>query len=98
MADPQESEVTLDAKNLTASVKSANLNTLATVATFVIVCVASAYGYSIAGTHVSETKELSTALVAALREQTQVLREANCLNTYHGPEDQKAGFCRQVAR
>lgn len=98
MADEPQNEVTFDAKNLTASVKSASLNTLATVATLLIVCAASAYGYSVASTHVVETKEASGALVNALRDQTQVMRESNCLQTYRGPEDQKSSFCKAVTR
>lgn len=75
-----------------------SLNTLATIATLVVVCAASSYGYSVASTHVQETKEANGALVGALKEQTQVVRESNCLQTYRGPAEAKAAFCKQVTR
>lgn len=101
MADEQTSGADVAVKIAGQEVNLKNiksLNTLATVATLMVVCAASAYGYSIASVHVTETKEASGALVNALKEQTQVMRESICLQTYRGPEEQKASFCKAVAR
>jgi hypothetical protein len=70
------------------------LNSLIAVLSFVLISVVAYVTWN----HAADTKEAGSALVGALREQTQALRESNCLNGYRGPDDQKASFCRQVAR
>lgn len=78
-----------------------SLNTLATVATLMVVVLIAYGGYM----HTQETKEGSQAFVGAikeqttaLREQTQVMKENNCIQTYRGPEHTKESFCKQVTR
>lgn len=73
---------------------SGPVNTLVTVLGFVVTCL---IGW-VLFTHSAETKEASNALVSALKDQTQALRENNCLQTYRGPEEQKQSFCKQVTR
>lgn len=75
-----------------------SINTFATVGTLMVVCAAAAYGYAVAATHVQETKEASDTLIKAIKEQTQVIREANCLQTYRGPESQRGPFCKDLSR
>lgn len=74
-----------------------------------IVTVLSAIGIAlllwVGWTHQQDAREASAAFVGAIkeqisaqREQTAVMREANCLTSYQGPPDQKGPFCRQVTR
>lgn len=80
------------------SLKNVSLNTLATVATLLIVSLIAVFGYSFAQTHTSDTKESARELVQAMKEQTQAQREGNCLQGYQGPAQEKATFCKQVTR
>lgn len=94
-------ELKLDAKNLTASLKSQSLNTIITFATLILVSV---IAYAL-WTHAEEARTSSSLFVGAVREQTTAMREAttvqrenNCLQSYQGPPQEKASFCRTVSR
>lgn len=74
-----------------------------------IVTVLSAIGIAlllwVAVAHQQDARDASAAFVAAIkeqtasqREQTGVMREANCLQSYQGPPAEKASFCKQVTR
>lgn len=83
------------------SLKDAPVNTIATLATLLLV-VLIAYAFY---THQQDTKESGQGFVAALKEQTTamkeqttVLREANCLTAYQGPVQDKERFCKSVTR
>lgn len=56
-------------------------------------------------THGEDSKVSNTLFVGAVREQTTAMREAttvqrenNCLQSYQGPPQDKASFCRVVSR
>lgn len=70
------------------------INTLATIATLFVVGLIAYGGFM----HMQDTRIASAELVAALKEQTQTMRESNCLQTYRGPDEQKQVFCKQVTR
>lgn len=77
------------------------INTLATIATLVLVILCLYVLWS----HQQDARDASSAFVSAVkeqttvqREQTVVMREANCLQSYQGPGDGKATFCKQIAR
>lgn len=88
----QELDATIAGQHL--KLTGSNLNTLFTILGFLVSCLIAYVLWS----HTGETKEASTALVSALKEQTQVVRESNCLQTYRGPDEQKSNFCKQVSR
>lgn len=72
-----------------------SLNTLATVATLILVCVLGYAFYS----HAGETRDASKDLVGALKEMTQAAREQNCLISM--PIEQRARdpeICRRLAK
>lgn len=78
------------------NIKNAPINTLATVATLIIVCLI-AY---VLFTHQQDTREAGAAFVGAVKEQTtavkeqtMALREQNCLARKIDPET-----CRSIAR
>lgn len=48
--------------------------------------------------HGVDTRDASNALVSALKEQTQALRENTCAAGYKGPESDREKFCKQVTR
>jgi hypothetical protein len=83
------------------SLRNVSLNTLATVLTLLIVILIAYVLY----THQQDAKEASAGFVTAIkeqtivqREQTVVMREANCLQGYQGPPDGKASFCKTISR
>lgn len=70
-----------------------SLNTLATVATLIIVCV---MGYVLYA-HAGDTKDASKELTMALKEMTQAAREQNCLISM--PQDRRdPELCRRISR
>lgn len=70
-----------------------SLNTFATVATLILVCV---LGYAFY-VHAGETKDQSKELVNALKEMTQAAREQNCLISL--PMDRRdPELCRRISR
>lgn len=74
-----------------------SLNTLATVATLILVASAIGVGYVMAAGHVADTKEASKELVTALKEMTQAAREQNCLISL--PQDRRdPELCRRLSR
>ena len=83
------------------SLKSVTVNTVITLAT--------AFGVGFTAyaihEHRTEARESSALFVGAVREQTTAMREAttvqrenNCLQSYQGPPQEKASFCRTVSR
>jgi hypothetical protein len=70
-----------------------SLNTLATVATLILVCV---LGYAFY-VHAGETKDASKDLVQALKEMTSAAREQNCLISMP-MERRDPELCRRLAR
>lgn len=100
MAD--EEVLNVDAKNLTASLKSQSMNTLITLLVAVGVGVLVWQGF----THSQESRDAGVAFVAAIKEQTAAIkdqtsaaREGNCLSRFSDAEKRdKADFCRQIAR
>lgn len=92
--DTQE-QIDADIAGQKISLKSNSLNTIATVATLMLVTV---IAYSLY-THGTDTKESSRELVSALRDMAQVQRESNCLNTL--PQERReanASLCKQNSR
>ena len=72
-----------------------SLNTIVTIAIFVVVCLI-AYGLYI---HNAETARAATELVSALREQTQALRESNCLSSMQVEQRAaNAETCKRLSR
>ena len=68
-----------------------SLNTLATVATLIILCTAAAYGY----THIQDSREVAVAM----RDMAQAIREGNCINSY--PEhvrESRVEHCKRMVR
>ena len=84
------------------SLKSVALNTLATVATLVVVSVCAVLLYQ----HQTEARETKDSFAAAIKEQTiamregtAVQREQNCLLRFDQKDRQaNAEFCRQITR
>lgn len=70
------------------------VNTLFTVLTFIGVSLVAYVTWN----HAADAKSQASELSIALRDQTQALRENNCLQGYRGPDDSKAAFCKQVTR
>lgn len=86
--ESEVSEVAVDAKNLTASIKSVSINTLLTVLCAIGIGVLVWQGY----THSQDSRDASAAFVAAIKEQTTAIkeqtavqREANCLVIFKDP-------------
>lgn len=82
-----------------------SVNTIATVLTLIVVCTGGVLIWKEINMHTTQAREDSKEFVAALREQTVVMkdqvqaqRESNCLQSYLGPADSKANFCRGIAR
>lgn len=100
MAEDQQAtngaDVAVDAFGVKANVKNVkSLNTLATVATLILMSV---FGYAFY-VHASETKDAGKELVSALKEMTQVAREANCLNSM--PQERRerdTELCKRLSR
>lgn len=83
------------------SLKNVSINTIATAATLIIVCLIAYVLY----THQQDAREASASFVMAIKEQTTVqkeqttvMREANCLQSYQGPAAEKGPFCKTIAR
>lgn len=88
-------EVSADTAIGKFSIKSANLNTLATVVTLVL----SGILLYVVITHTVDARDASKAFVEALKEQTTAQREQNCLMRYESRErSERAEFCRQISR
>lgn len=101
MAESQVEELSADIAGQKLTLKNAPINTIATVATMVLVVLCLYVLWS----HQQDARDASAAFVTAIREQTSVqkeqtvvMREANCLQSYQGPGDGKANFCKQIAR
>lgn len=74
-----------------------SLNTIATVTTLLLVCVAITGGYLMFTAHAAETKDASKELVQALREMTTAAREQNCLISM--PMDRRdPELCKRLSR
>jgi hypothetical protein len=78
-----------------------SLNTLATIATLILV-VLLCYAFYV---HSQDARDNGKEFVQAVREQTvavkeqtTVAREHNCLNSYQGPVNEKADFCKRITR
>lgn len=77
------------------SLKTASLNTVATVATLILVSVVA---YIMWG-HASDTKEASRDLSLALKDMTQAAREQNCLISLpQERREQNADLCKRLSR
>lgn len=88
-------DVAVDAFGVKANVKNVkSLNTICTIAVLVLVGVLS-YAFYV---HAGETKDAGKELVGALKEMTQVVREANCLNTLPPEKRPDPDYCRRAAR
>lgn len=94
-------ELSADIAGQHLTLKNAPVNTIATMATLILV---SLIAYVLYG-HQQDARDGSASFVGAIKEQTMVqkeqtvvLREANCLQSYQGPPDGKASFCKQIAR
>lgn len=109
MSDEQPSagaDIALELGGQKVNVKNIkSLNTIVTILTLVVVCAGGAWIYKSLDAHAMQSKDAGAALVGALKEQTQVMREqvqaqreGNCLQTYQGPVTEKGSFCRQIAR
>lgn len=83
------------------SARSLHINTIVTVAVFMLLAVL-AYGGM---THMQDTreatKEITSAMreqTTALREQTSVQREYNCLQTLKDDSLKQSDFCKRMTR
>lgn len=77
------------------AIKGVSINTIATVATLMLVTVLGVLYYY----HGADTREASKELVGALKEMTQAAREQNCLISM--PQDrreQNAEICKRISR
>lgn len=81
-------ELTVDAKNLTGTLKSTSINTIITLFAAIGVGVLVWQGF----VHSQDTRDASAAFVGAIKEQTvaikeqtSVQREANCLTIFKDP-------------
>lgn len=99
MEEEKVQELTISKDGI--SLKSVTVNTVITLAT--------AFGVGFTAIaiheHKTEAKEANSLFVGAVREQTTAMREAttvqrenNCLQSYQGPAQEKASFCRTVSR
>lgn len=99
-AERSEDSVDVDVQVAGQKVRLKNvksLNTVATISTLIIACVAMAGGYLMLSAHAAETKDASKELVTALKEMTQAAREQNCLISM--PQDRRdPELCRRIAR
>ena len=90
-----QQELTADTAIGKFAFKGSSLNTLATVATLIVVCIIAYVGYG----HAADTKETNKELVSAIREMAQASREQNCLMRFDLRErQQNADFCKQISR
>lgn len=88
-------DVAVNAFGVKANIKNVkSLNTICTIAVLVGVCVVGTVLYA----HATETREAGKELVGALKEMTQVVREANCLNTLPPEKRPDPDYCRRAAR
>lgn len=79
----------------TARIKNVkSLNTIVTIAVLVVVV---AIGVVVYG-HAAETRDAGKELVQALKDVTQVVREANCLNSLPPEKRPDPDYCRRAAR
>jgi hypothetical protein len=84
------------------SLKSTELNTIATVVTLALVLVIAYVGYQ----HDAKSSERDGAFISAIKEQTgaikeqtQVAREQNCLMRFDQKErTERAEFCKSITR
>lgn len=88
-------DVAVNAFGVKANVK--NVKSLNTVCTIAVLVVVSVLGYAFY-VHAGETKDAGRELVGALKEMTQVVREANCLNTLPPEKRPDPDYCRRAAR
>lgn len=96
MAEPEavSNEVSADTALGKFAFKGA-LNTLATVATLIIVCVMSVFLYQ----HVAQAAARDDVLAKAFDAFTQAQREQNCLIAIpEAQREMKAEFCKRVTR
>lgn len=102
MEQQQQQEVSAQTAFGSFAFKGSSLNTLATVATLVIVCL---IGYALYA-HTLDARVSGEAFVAAIKEQTAAVkdqtvaaREQNCLMRFSQNERiERAEFCRQISR
>jgi hypothetical protein len=92
---PDEQELTADTPLGKYAFKGSQLNTLATVATLVVVCVIAYVGYG----HAADTREINRDLASAMREMAQANREQNCLLLFEQKDrPSKALECKNNSR
>lgn len=95
MEAQQEQELSADTAIGKFAFKGSSLNTLATVATLIVVCLIAGIGYG----HTQDTKEISKDLANAMRDMAQATREQNCLLRFDQKDRQaNADFCKQLSR
>lgn len=90
-----ESALELDARNLTAKIRSTSLNTIATVVTLIIVCVSGVFLYQ----HIAHSQARDETIAKAFNVMAQAQREQNCLIAI--PEAQREGkaeFCKRITQ
>lgn len=91
----QEQELSADTALGKFAFKGSSLNTLATVATLIVVCIIAWVGYG----HATDTREISKDLANAMRDMAQATREQNCLIRFDQKDrQQNADFCKQISR
>lgn len=88
-------DIDLEVAGQKARIKNVkSLNTICTIAVLVVVSV---LGYAFY-VHAAETKDAGKELVQALKEVTQVVREANCLNSLPAERRPDPDYCRRLSR
>lgn len=93
--DVNGADVAVNAFGVKANIK--NVKSLNTICTLAVLVVVSVLGYAFY-VHAAETKDAGKELVGALKEMTQVVREANCLNTLPPEKRPDPDYCRRAAR
>lgn len=102
-ADGQEVDVSIMGNRFSG--KNLPVNTMATVATLVILCACATWAFAAFTAHTEETKAGTVALVGALKEQTIAIREQTgaqreqtCLARFaERDRPANADWCKQVS-
>lgn len=93
--DANGADIDIELAGQKARIKNVkSLNTICTIAVLVVVSVIGTVLYA----HANDTKDAAKELVGALKEMTQVVREANCINTMPRERWPDPDYCKRTAR
>lgn len=96
MSDENGADVDLNIAGQKIAVKNVkSLNTIVSL----IAAIAACFGVYLVMGHAADTKDAAKEFVSAMKEQTQVLRESNCLNAYPTEKrEANAELCKRLSR